>query len=156
VKKISLVLAFLCAFGFGLEIYAFADSGAAVVAPATTGSGSGSQVAPADQLHDPVVDPTAAFNDAMAMKKIGWPLALLASLIMLARGVQSAAKRWPDVKAVAWLGSGSRAFAIAGALTIGAAAFNVLAKGGTWYAVAIAAAGALFALLAPAPKPAGP
>lgn len=133
---------------------ALADAGATAITDAGAGSGSGSAT-PADKLHDPVAEPMAAFDDVVAMKKIGWPLALLGALIMLARGVQSAAKRWPTVKALAWLGTGVRAFVIAGVITVSTASFNALATGGTWFAVAMAAFGAFLALLAPAPKPAG-
>jgi hypothetical protein len=112
--------------------------------------GSGSSVTPADQLHDPVVDPLGALDDVRAAKKIGWPLALLAGLVMVVRGLQTAASRWPSVGALAWLGTGVRAVVLAGVATVSAAAYNSLALGGTWFAVAVAAVGAALWLLAPA------
>lgn len=117
------------------------------------GVGSGSAALPADVLHDPVTHPQAAFDDARAAQKIGWPLCVLAVLIMLARGAQTAGKKWAW-RWLAWLNTGVRAFVLAGIGTVGAAAFNSLALGGTWFAVALAAAASLLALMAPTPKPA--
>lgn len=119
-------------------------------------SSSAPVLAPADKLHDPVLAPLEAMDDARAMQKLGWPLALLASLIMVARGLASAGKRWPSVRWLAWLNTGVRAFAIAGVATVAAAAFNTLALGGTWFAVAMAAAGAGLAMLVPSPPPKSP
>lgn len=119
-----------------------------------SGSGSSSPapvIAPADKLRDPVSDPVGAFDDVRAARKLGWPLALLAVLIMVARGLQSAGQRWPNSRWLSWLNTGARAFVIAGAATVAAASFNTLALGGTWFAVAMAAVGAALALLAPKP-----
>lgn len=109
-------------------------------------------VVPADQLHDPVADPIKAFDDVRAAQKIGWPLALLATLVMAARGLSSAGKRWPSVRWLSWLNTGARAFVIAGLTTLSCAAFNTLALGGTWFAVAMAACAAFLTLVTPSPK----
>lgn len=147
----------LVALLVGSTVFAVTDTIVfAADAPAITagsGSGSGSAVpAPADQLHNPVDAPVAAYDDFKAAQKIGWPLALLAALVMLTRGIATAATRW-SISWLAWLAKGAAATAISGAGAIGAAAFNTLALGGTWFAVAVAAMGALLALMTP--KPAG-
>lgn len=124
---------------------------AGVMLDAGVGSGSGSAM-PADVLDDPVTNPAAAFDDAKAMHKLGWPLLLLASLIMIAKGLLTAGKRW-SWSWLKWLNTGVRAVAIAGVITVASAAFNTLALGGTYFAVMVAAAGALFTMIAPTPKP---
>jgi len=111
---------------------------------------------PADALHNPVTEPRASWDDVdAARKKAGWPLAVLASLIMLARGLGYAGDRWSQVKVLSPLG-GLAGTVIAGAGAVGAAGFDVLADGGSWFAVAVAALGAFFLLLHPNPpkKPA--
>jgi hypothetical protein len=119
---------------------------------AGTGSGSGSAVvAPADGLHDPVIAPVEAYDDFRAAQKIGWPLALLAALVMLTRGLATASTKW-SISWLAFLSKGAAAVILAGLGTCGAAAFNTLALGGTWFAVATAAIGAALALIQPTPK----
>lgn len=149
------VITVLLAVGLALTGITLVTIGDAFAQPIDAGPGSGSAVAPADVLHDPVTDPVAAFDDARAAQKIGWPLALLACLIMVARAAQTAGKRWSWAW-LKWLNTGVRAFVIAGVITVGSAAFNTLALGGTWYAVGLAAAVALLAVITPAPKPAEP
>lgn len=134
-------------------LYAQADLPDAGVDVPPSGSGSSTTPAPAppaDQLHNPLTDPRAAWDDVKAAKKIGWPLALLAGLIMVARALGYAGDRWPKFKAFAKLG-GITGTIVAGVSACGAAAFNTLALGGTWFAVAAAAVGAFFALLHPNP-----
>lgn len=143
-----LIATALAAGGITCVSVANADD-AGVVLDAGVGSGS---AMPADELDDPVTNPSAAFDDAKAMHKLGWPLLLLATLIMVAKGLLTAGKRW-KWKWLTWLNTGVRAVAIAGVITVGSAAFNTLALGGTYVAVLIAAAGALFTLIAPTPKP---
>ncbi len=102
-------------------------------------------------LHDPMLDPTGAFDDIRAAKKVNWPLALLAGLLIILKGMGSASKRWPKAKPLVWLNTGKAAFILAGFLTVGAATFNSLALGGTWFAVMSACAASLFSLMVPTP-----
>jgi hypothetical protein len=129
---------------------------AGVTTPTTGSAAVVTPASPADKLHDPIAEPQQAFDDAVAMKKIGWPLLLIGALLMIARGMQSAGKRWPSVRWIAWLNTGPRAFAIAGLITVGSAAFNTLVGGGTWFAVATAAMAAGLAMMVPAPAPPKP
>lgn len=120
------------------------------------GSATGSAIAsPADQLPDLASNPTKAFDAEKAAYKLGWPLGLLAAIIMLGRGIGQAGRKlaW-----LAWLNKGAAAVITAGAVTVAIAAFNALALGGTWYAAALASAAAGFALLKPhvEPQPASP
>jgi hypothetical protein len=134
-------------------LLAQADTGSGSSLPPATTTGPAPK-APSVELHNPVTDPIAAFDDVKAAKKLGWPLALLALLIMLTRGLGTIGTRWGSMSWLAWLGKGSTAVIVSGVGTVATAAFNTLALGGTWFAVMMAAAGAFFALLAPA-KPAG-
>jgi len=152
----------LCVLAVGLALTglslatlgeAFADD-AGVALDAGPGSGSGSAIQ-ADDLDDPVLAPAAAFDDAKALHKIGWPLLLLGCLIMLTKGLRSAGKKWPWAW-LSWINAGYRATALAGALTVGSAAFNTLALGGTWFAVLVAAGGALLMLFQPTPATPAP
>lgn len=134
----------------------FAD-GSAEVAPAqgsaiaTPDAGSGSAVAaPADALPNPAKDPGGALTAEKAAYKLGWPLAVLAALIMLCRALGTAA----SISWLAWLGKGKWAVITAGIGAVAASAFNALALGGTWYAALIASAAVGFALLKPHAEPA--
>lgn len=157
------VLLVILVFAVGLQVIAFADSG--------SGSGSGSAVlettpvdhaappvvvvVPADKLHDPLTQPTQAFDDIGAATKVGWPIAMLAVAILLTRTLGSLSKRWPQVKGLAWLNTGAAAVIVAAIATIATAAYNTLALGGTWTATVMAATVAGFALLAPVPNAGG-
>ena len=78
----------------------------AVQTPAVTAA------APADQLHDPATSPLEAWDDLKAARKVGWPLALLAAAIMLARGLGTVGR---NVAWLAWLNKG-RAAVILGSI----------------------------------------
>ena len=132
----------------GLSLVAFADDGsgsaAAITAPAT---GSAATAAPSDQLHDPLSAPAAAFDDLKAARKIGWPLAILAALVITAKLLSRLGGVWSK------LGTGHAALAI-GALSAGScAAYNALALGGSWMAVGLALIVALAAALDVKGKP---
>jgi hypothetical protein len=137
--------------GTGLAHADTAPTSAPTVLAGSASGGSDSATVPADQLPDVAANPAAAISaEKAAYNKEGWPLALLAGLIMLGRGVGFFAKKWAPL---AWLGKGRAAVITAGVVTLAAAAFNALALGGTWYAALVAAAAAGFALMKPHAEP---
>jgi hypothetical protein len=92
----------------------------------------------ADQLHDPLDQPVQAYDDLVAARKLGWPIAIFAGGVMLARLLGALGKK-SDVSWLAWLGVGKKAIAISGAAAVLAAAYNALATGGSYAAVGMAA-----------------
>lgn len=148
---VGVALGILIVLGSLVARAAYADTGSAVTAGSAS-SGSGSAVAaPADQLPDAVAHPADAITaEKAAYNKAGWPLAVLAGLIMIGRGLGAVSKKWAPL---AWLGKGRAAVLAAGGVTLAIAAFNALALGGTWYAAIVAAASAGFALMRPHAEP---
>lgn len=155
-KKISLAIALLFAFGLGLEVYAFADVGplAGTHAPiAGVGSGAAAPlarppapviVAPPADSHalpppataipaDPLAQPQAAFDELQAAKKLGWPILVLVVLIIASRLLA----RLGGV--FTFLGTGKASLVIAGVGAVALAAYNAIALGGTWLAAGMAA-----------------
>ena len=108
---------------------------------------SDSHALPPPVLHDPIVAPLQAFDDAEAARKVGWPALVLAGCVMLAMAARTLGKKWPDVAWLAWLNTGKRAFVIGAVVTVGSAAFDVLIMGGTPMAVAFAAFASVMAVL---------
>lgn len=109
--------------------------------------GSGSAVAlnagsasatPADKLHDPTSSPAASWDDVKVAKKVGWPLAVFAVLVMLARLVGKLGGK------VSWLAKGKAAVIVGAVGAIAASCYNAAADGGAWTATLMAGAGALF------------
>jgi hypothetical protein len=144
---VSFVLLCRVSLEVGLQL-ANADSGSAVSSsspPAT----SAPAAAPADKLHDPVTQPAQALDDVVAAKKLGWPLFVLACLLL---GARAAGELGKSVSWLAWLSKGRAAFVVAGAATVAAACFNTVALGGHGMAILAAAAGAALALLRPVAK----
>lgn len=95
-------------------------------------------LAPADKLHDPVASPLAAWDDVTAARKIGWPVAVLAGLVMICKGLGAIGRRKGKI-AWAWLGSGKVPIVIGAIGAIAAAAYNALVLGGTLLAAGFAA-----------------
>lgn len=93
---------------------------------------------------DPVVDPAAAFDSFRALYKIGWPITVIAGIAVLARLL---GRFVPKFKFL----SGKPAAVIAVVAAVGAAAFDVLALGGSWGSVVMAAITSLLTLWNPAP-----
>lgn len=141
---ISFALFFVAGFGLGVA-QAHADAGVAVIDAGGSGSGSG-VTAPSAALHDPLEQPAAAWDDVKAARKTSWPLAVLAGAILLLRLAAGAAKRFAWLS---FLSKGKTAFGIAAGATVAAAAFDVLALGGSWVSVLTAAGAAVFALWKP-------
>lgn len=110
-------------------------------------------IAPADQLHDPVDSPKAAYDDAAAAFKTNWALGILAALAMLTRGLQTATARYPKLPLLKQLANHARAMLIIGAVaTVTVDAYNALALGGSAWAVVFAIVMAVVALI-DSPKP---
>lgn len=129
---------------------AYADTPTSITV-GSAGAGSGSAVtSPADQLPDIVTNPGKAFDAEKAAYKLGWPLAVLAAIIMLGRGAGLLGRQFSWL---AWIGKGKAAVVTAGIVTVAIAAFNALALGGTWYAALFAAIYAGLALLKPHVEP---
>ena len=131
------------------------DAGA--IAAGSAGSGGGSAAIaptdkPSDKLHNPVDDPLASVDDVRKAKSGGgWSLAVLAALVILFHGLAKISTVY-DVSWLAFLAKGKVASGLAILGAGAAAAFDSLAYGGNWFAVAIAGIGA--ALLWKDPKPA--
>lgn len=164
-RAILILLASL-AFGVALTSAASAEPIATVVADPSTAKpalppppvaevapavGSGSAVKPSDTLADPVDDPIEAVYDVRSSWREGWALGLLAALVIVSRGLGTARRRWPSSGLLRWMG-GRPGLLVLGVGTVGAAAFDALALGGSWFAAAIAAIGAALALLEPGGK----
>jgi hypothetical protein len=147
---LGLFVGFATTMGAGVLGYATAhgDSGSAAIAappadthalPAPALTGSGSDVAPADKLHDPLAAPIAAFDDVLAAKKLGWPILVLVALILISRVLARVGGVFKP------LGSGKAALGIAAVGTFAITAYNAVALGGSWFAAVTAAVVAGFA-----------
>lgn len=118
-------------------------------APSAT---SAAEVTPAEKLRNPADDPIGAFDDARAAYKQGWAFFLLACLVMLTAGLVRAAKKWPSSMLLAWFVThATLLYVIECVGAVAAAAFDALARGGTWYAVGYVALGAVLTIIAPKP-----
>jgi hypothetical protein len=119
-----------------------AGSGSAVAAVVTATTSSATVAVTADQVHDVLSSPAAAFDDVKAARKIGWPALVFVVALILARlaGKLGAIQGWP---ALAKLNTGKVAVVVGGIAAIAAAGYNAAASGGS--AIAIAT-GAFFAL----------
>lgn len=105
---------------------------------------------PSDALHDPVLDPAGAIDDAAAAKRQGWPILVLVGVVLVSRGLGTARRRWPGSRALRWM-SGRAGLITIGSGAIAAAAFDALVLGGSWFAAGYAALGAALALIDPGP-----
>jgi hypothetical protein len=120
------------------------DAGAPVAAPVAT---------PASDLANPVDDPIAAIDDARQAKKQGWSLFALALVVMLTAGLSRAAERWPTWPVLESIAKNKTVlYVIACVAAMGAASYNAAFDGGSPYAIAYAAGGALLLFIAPKPK----
>lgn len=106
---------------------------------------------PSDEIANPVDDPIGAINDAREAQRQNWALFGLAIAIMVSRGLGTLRSRYPASKLLARM-TGRPGLIVAGVGFVGASAFDALALGGSWYAVVVAAIGALLSLLVPEPS----
>lgn len=114
---------------------------------------------PSDKLHD-ISNPIAAWDDARAAHKVGWPLAVFAVLVMFTKGLAYGKNKLSAVpllgRLARWLSVGRRAMAVAAVGTFGSAGYDVMIGGGSVVAAMIAGGIAAAGLLSPThePKPA--
>ena len=86
---------------------------------------------PADKLHDPASNPSAAWSDMKAAKKVGWPLAVFAGLVLLCK-LLARAKNYAMFSA---LGKGKTAVIVGATGALAASCYNAAVDGGAWTAV---------------------
>lgn len=108
--------------GFGCVSMAFADP--AVLPP------------------DPLTDPGAAIDGFRALYKVGWPITIIAAVAVAARLLGRFVPRLSFL-------AGKPAAVIAVVAAVSAAAFDVLALGGSWASVVLAAVTSLLTLWNP-------
>jgi hypothetical protein len=82
-------------------------------------------------LHDPLVDPGAAYSDLQAAKRVGWGALAFGLLVIAAR---LAGRLGGSIKQLAFLSQGKTAAIVATVGAIGLVAYNALMSGGTLYA----------------------
>lgn len=95
---------------------------------------------------DPLREPGAAFDSFKALTKIGWPITVIAAVAVLARLLSRIGPRFAFL-------AGKPAAVIAIVAAVAASAFDVLALGGSWASVVLAAATSLLTIWNPAGKP---
>lgn len=110
------------------------------------GSAAAPAATPADQLHDPVSSPAAAWDDVKAAKKVGWASLVFAVLVMVAKLASRLGGRFKT------LGTGKVAVVIGAIGALGAACYNAAADGGAWTAMLVAGMLAIAHFLDAAPK----
>jgi hypothetical protein len=158
-KKLTLIVFVLLAVGIVTPGVALCDvpPDASIPAPpdaVDAGPPSSSTTAgPAADIANPVDDPLGAIDDVRQAKKQGWSLVLLCLLVMTTAGLARAAERWPSKPVLATIAKNKTLlFVIACVGAMAAAAYNAAFVGGSPYAVAYAAGGALLLFVAPKPK----
>lgn len=90
-------------------------------------------IAPADQLHDPLSAPMAAFDDLKAAKRLGWGVAFLAGAILSLRLLSKLGGFFKP------LGEGKVALYLGAVGVLVLTAYNAVIQGGTWMAAAFTA-----------------
>ncbi len=103
----------------------------------------------------------AAWDEAKAARKVGWPLAVFAVLVMLSKALAYGREKLKAVpvigKAAQWLSVGKRAMLVVGFGTVAAAGYDVLTAGGSLvaalFAAGVAVAGVLHSTTKGAPQP---
>ncbi len=151
-RLIAILLSIMLVGSFAVAFADGSGTGSGSGSGALTAAGSGSVATPApvvvvvasDKLHDPAEAPAAAWDDVKASKKVGWPLAVFAALLMLTKALaysSVAFKATPVLGAAAkWLALDKHAMWVTGVGTLAAVGYNVLIGGGTLVAALFAAA----------------
>lgn len=151
-KTLAIIALVLGLTGIALVETAMCDTPDAGVVLVDAGAPSAS-AGPAAELANPVDDPLGAIDDARQAKKQGWSLFGLALVVMLTAGLARASERWPSAPVLESIAKNKTAlFVIACVAAMGAAAYNAAFDGGSPYAIAYAAGGALLLFIAPKPK----
>lgn len=114
-------------------------------------AGSGS-ARPSDAIDDPVEKPGDALHDVQLAWSQNWALFCLALVIMVSRGLGTARKKWPTLKALHWL-SGKTALVVYGVGFAAAAMFDAVALGGKWTSTLAVGVAAMLSLMNPQAKP---
>lgn len=139
--------AILCLLAIGLGLTAFS----LVTVADAFADGSGSAVPgielPSSGIDDPLANPQAAWDDVKAAKLVGWGVAILVALIIMARVLA----RLGGV--FAFLGKGKAALVIAGVGATAIAAYDALMLQGSWVSALAAALIAAAAYWNPTAKP---
>lgn len=150
-KHLAILAIILGLLGYAAPVMADVPDAGVVLVDA--GTASVAAPTPAEQLANPVDDPLAAIDDAGQAKKQGWSLFALALVVMLTAGLARAAERWPTWPVLESIAKNKTVlYVIACVAAMGAASYNAAFDGGSPYAIAYAAGGALLLFVAPKPK----
>lgn len=163
----SLSLLVVCGFvlGFGIAhaddagvtvIPAMVDASVSEAAPATvtTTTTTVAPQKPADAIPDPLANPVQAYDALKDAKKKDWGYFLLFCGVMLTATLTRAAAKWPTAPVLSQIAKHKTVILVVTcAGFVSAAAFNALALGGDWLAVAKTAAAAMLTFVLPSPKP---
>lgn len=138
-KKLVLAIALLTV---AMPVVALADDAGIPAPPPTPGDPPPPEVKPSSTLHDPTTAPVAAWDDAKAARKVGWPALVFALATMLAIAVGTLGK---NLKQLAWLNKGRWAVVVGGVAACGAAGYDAAMGGGSLVALGLALWGAFLA-----------
>jgi hypothetical protein len=108
------------------------ETGTSPAAGSSGSAGSGSALAPADRIRNPLENPAGAYDDLRAMRRLGWGILALGVAVMLARVLATLGGVFGVLR------RGRAALAIAAGTTFAAVAYNAVALGGTWLAALFA------------------
>jgi hypothetical protein len=129
-----------------------APDGGAVIVPAFIDAGpppmldAGLVTAPAPPsaaVHDPAEAPLAAWDDAKAARKAGWPVLVFFVLVAISKALAYGREKLAAVpligKLALWLSTGKRAVALAALGVVGVAGYDKLMSGGSLTSALVAA-----------------
>lgn len=119
IASVTLLLLAFTGPAFAAPLGGSADHGppAASAAPAS-----------ASELHNPATDPAASLSDAQAARQVGWPVAIMAIITMVALALGTAGAKVPWL---AWLARGAAATMLGAVAACGSAAYNAAVAGGS-------------------------
>ncbi len=133
VLAVCIVVLGLTGTAHGQDAGSGPGSGVGVASPVITPTPSGPL--PSDSLSNPASEPVAAWDDAVAARKIGWTALVFAVATMVAMGIGTLGK---NMKQLAWLNRGKTAVVAGAVVAVGAAGFDVAAQGGSYVALLLA------------------
>jgi hypothetical protein len=98
---------------------------------------------PSAAIHDPAEAPLAAWDDAKAARKAGWPVLVFFVLVAISKALAYGREKLASVpligKLAVWLSTGKRAVAIAALGVVGVAGYDKLMSGGSLTSALVAA-----------------